>query len=356
MVGIVGILVVRELPAVVTANRDEPIHFVAGGPFTSMIRSHFSRARFTAVTAGYVALTVAGAAAQARATLRVGTLPIDNGAEIFYGIERGFFAKAGLDIDLHLLNNGGAIVAAVASGAVDVGFSNLFSVVTAFSKGIPIQVIAPAALYDSGSPAQALLVRRDGPIHDAKDLNGKTIAVDGLKGITHITVTAWMDQSGGDSSSVHWIEMPDSLMAQAVIDRRIDGASAALSDNPGVRSTTSPLRILAFPYESVAKRFLASGWFAAKQWATAHPDLVRRFAEAIVVSGKWANANKTASGAILAKYTKLTPERVALIAGNRAIYDEVPLRAAAIEPVIAFSAKHGVITNAFPAQALVAVP
>jgi NitT/TauT family transport system substrate-binding protein len=151
---------------------------------------NISRAHFAALAAGAVASLPFAAVAQTRPTLRVGTLPIDNGAEVFYGIERDLFSKAGVDIDLHLMNNGGAIVAAVTSGALDAGFSNLFSIVTAFSKGIPIEVIAPAALYDSASPAQALLVRKDAPFRSPKDLNGKTVAVDGIKGITQITVAA----------------------------------------------------------------------------------------------------------------------------------------------------------------------
>ena len=316
--------------------------------------STISRAHFATLAAGVIASLPFAAAAQTRPTLRVGTLPIDNGAEVFYGIERETFSRAGIDIDLRLMNNGGAIVAAVSSGALDVGFSNLFSIVTAFSKGIPIEVIAPAALYDSASPAQALLVRKDAPFRSPKDLDGKTIAVVGIKGITQITAAAAIDQAGGDSSSVHWIEMPDQLMGQALVDHRIDAASAALSDNPDAGKASSALRILALPYESVGKRWLASGWFASKSWTAEHPDLARTFAAAIVASGKWANANKPASGLILSKYTKLTPARVAMLAGNRALYDESRLNPAALEAVIAFSAKHDLIAKAFPPAALAA--
>jgi NitT/TauT family transport system substrate-binding protein len=313
-----------------------------------------SRAHFAALAAGAIVGLPFASGAQTRPTVRVGTLPIDNGAEVFYGIERELFAKAGLDIDLHLMNNGGAIVAAVSSGALDVGFSNLFSIVAAFSKGIPLQVIAPAALYDSASPAQALLVRKDAPFHSPKDLNGKTVAVDGIKGITQITVAAAVDRAGGDSSSVRWIEMPDPLMSQALIDRRIDAASVAMSDNPDAGKPSSALRILTLPYESVGKRWLASGWFASKQWTNDQPDLARKFAETIVAAGKWANGNKPASGLILSKYSKLTPARIAMLAGNRAIYDESRLNPAALDAVISFSAKHGVIASAFPAASLAA--
>jgi NitT/TauT family transport system substrate-binding protein len=317
-----------------------------------MTTSRLTRARFGALAAGFVLARPLAAAAQAPTTLRVATPPIDTGAEVFYGIELGIFTKAGLAIDLHSMNNGGAIVAAIASEALDVGFSNLFSIVTAFSKGIPLQVIAPGTLYDSASPPNALFVLKDGPIKTARDLNGQTIAVDGIKGIAQVTVAAYIDGAGGDSSTVHWIEMPDPLMTQALQDHRVDAASAAMNDNPDAGKATSQVRILAFPTETVGKKFLASCWFASKSWVAEHPDLARKFASAIMAAGKWANANKPASGLILSKYTKLAPERVAQIANNRAIYDESPLRAGALEPVIAFSAKHGLIPSAFPAATL----
>jgi NitT/TauT family transport system substrate-binding protein len=314
-----------------------------------------SRARFAALSAGMLAAAPTLASAQqARTTLKVGTLPIDNGAEILYAVDRGNFRSAGIDIDLQMMNSGGAIVAAVSSGALDIGFSNLFSIVTAFSKGIPIQVIAPAALYDSETPAQVLLVRKDGPIKTGKDFNNTTIAVNGIKGITQITAGAYIDANGGDSSTVHWLEMPDPLMTQALTEKRVDAASAAISDNPEAGSAGSPIRIYGLPYDSVGKRFLASGWFASKAWTTAHPDLVKKFADAIVAAGKWANANKGASGSILAKYTKMTPERLALIAKNRAVYDDRPLNPAALSAVIAFAAKEHLIGAPFPATSLAA--
>ncbi len=184
-----------------------------------------NRARFAILTAAFAAGSTQRANAQATAKVTVGSIPIDNGAEVFYAQEQGFFRRAGLDVAITPMSNGGAIVAAVASGSLDVGFTNLFSFATAYARGLPVTLIAPASLYLSSSPAQALLVRKDSPFKTGKDLNGKIVACNGIKGITQITASAWIDQHGGDSSTVKWVEVPIPAQNEAVATGKVDGAT-----------------------------------------------------------------------------------------------------------------------------------
>ena len=52
-------------------------------------------------------------------------------------------------------------------------------------------------------------------VQSGKDLNGKTIAVIALNGITHIAARAWIDQNGGDSATAKFIEVPPPAMPAA---------------------------------------------------------------------------------------------------------------------------------------------
>jgi NitT/TauT family transport system substrate-binding protein len=319
------------------------------GPRTRQGRAGMNRARFSLLTASGLAGFARRADAQTAAHVTVGTIPIDNGAEAFYASDQGFFSKAGLDVDISPMNNGGAIVAAVASGALDIGFTNLFSFVTAYSKGLPVTLIAPASLYLSSSPAQALLVRKDSPYKTGKDLNGKIVACDGLKGITQITAAAWIDQHGGDSSTIQWTEIPLSVMPTALAQGRVDAASGVLSFDPAAGTPEGADRVLGYPYDAIASKFLASGFITTKSWAAANPSLVRRFSEAILATARWANHNPAASGEILMKVAKLTPEGLKDLSRFRAPYAET-LDPAQIEPVIAFAQKYHLVTSAFPAR------
>src|SRR5580693_8994429 len=52
--------------------------------------------------------------------LRVGVPPTDATGEGFYGVDKGFYADAGLDVHLQPMFNGEAMSAALSAGSLDV--------------------------------------------------------------------------------------------------------------------------------------------------------------------------------------------------------------------------------------------
>jgi NitT/TauT family transport system substrate-binding protein len=186
-------------------------------------------------------------------TVRVGAIPFDPAGEVFYAQERGFFDRAGLTAEITPLTNGGAIATAVFSGALDIGFTNVFSAVTAYGRGIPIAVLAPATLYTHGTPVSAILVRKDAPFRTAKDLEGKTVAVDGLKGLTQIATEAWVDKFGGTSSTLRFVEMPEPTIGDALAQGRVDVGTLQMTNVD--LTPQSPNRILGDPYEGIGPTF-----------------------------------------------------------------------------------------------------
>jgi NitT/TauT family transport system substrate-binding protein len=298
------------------------------------------------LTAGAVAAALP-LRARAADTVRFATLPIDTGAQIYYADAEHFFAKAGLDGQIQSIPNGGAITAAVVGGSIDVGFSNILSLAIAHERGVPITLIAPAGLYITKAPTSVLMVHKDSPVRDARALNGKTIAVNGLKNITQLAVQAWMDKNGGDSKTASFSEMPFPEMPAALAARRID---AALVAEPAVTEAKANSRILAKPYDAIAPDFLIAGWFTSQKWAAAHPDLVKKVVAVMRESAAWANKNTPASAEVLARATKLDPATLRTMV--RSVYAE-RLDAAAIQPLIDLAARYGLLKAAFPAQDLI---
>jgi NitT/TauT family transport system substrate-binding protein len=288
--------------------------------------------------------------AQALAQLKVSTIPFDAGSEAFYAKDQGFFAKQGLDVTVNPVGNGPAIAAAVASGAVDIGFSNALSIETAYKKGLPFVFIAPAAIYSSAAPTSVLMVPKDSPLKTAKDLNGKTIAVNGLRNIAEYAPSNWIDKNGGDSSTVKFIELSPAETPAALEAHRIDAAHVA---EPQISQAKATSRIFAKTYDLLGDGFMIAGYFTTRPWADAHPDLVRKFQAALRETARWANAsaNTDASADIMAKYAKLDP---ALVRGSvRAKFGDT-LSAAAIQPTIDLAARYKLL-DPFPASELIYV-
>jgi NitT/TauT family transport system substrate-binding protein len=294
-----------------------------------------------------LALVPFGASAQttpALVTLKMGVIPIEAGAEPFFAEDMGFFKKQGLDVEMQTMQNGASIAAAVAGGTLDIGFADTISIASAHSRGLPFIFLAPGLLNSYVAPTLALMVAGNGPIHDAKDLNGKTIGVNGLNNITMIPFEAWIDRSGGDSKTIKWIEIPIPAADDAVVAGKLDATTIG---EPFITfGIDKGLRAFYVEKNAIAPRYVLSGFMTTKDWAAKNPALAAKFIAAIKEAGQWANANPAASAIILAKYTKIPQPVVDRM--KRGQFAET-LLVSDYQPVIDAATKYGVLPKAFPA-------
>jgi NitT/TauT family transport system substrate-binding protein len=298
-------------------------------------------------SAAAVPLASQWALAQGLTTLKVATTPTDIGAQPFYATDMGFFKAVGIEANTQVIANGAAITAAVLGGAIDVAQSNIVSLALAHQRGLDVVVIAPAGIYSSKEPTSAIVVAKTSAFKTAKDLNGKTIACNGLQNISQIGPEAWLDKNGGDLASYKWTDMPFPDMIGAINTGRVDAALIAepvLSD-----ALANGSRVLGYAYDAVAPSFLIGAWFTTGAWAKKNPDVVKRFQKAMATSAAWANKNRTQSAQILNKATKI----VVLPTMNRTTYGE-KLDPSMMQPLIDATAKYGTLKSVFPAIDLVA--
>jgi NitT/TauT family transport system substrate-binding protein len=296
-----------------------------------------NRRTFVLATAAGVTATRYPAAAQARTPLSIATVASDPLALPLYAQQLGYFTKAGFDATINDTMNGAAVTSAVASGAVDIGGSNLSTLVLAFKKGVPITVIAPAGIYNANSPVMGIVVPKTSAITTAKDLEGKTVAVSPLRSISEFGPSVWIDKNGGDSTKVKYVELPFGEMEAAMLQGRV---AAAVFTEPYISESKATSRLLAFPYSAIAPTFLTSAFFASTAFVKAHRDTVDRFAAVIRQTAAWANKNQPQSGAILAAMAKLDASIVAKM--SRVVYADT-LTAAMVQPNIDLLAQFKVI-------------
>jgi NitT/TauT family transport system substrate-binding protein len=309
----------------------------------SFLSRAFRAALLAAVTAfcGFAA----GAQAQTTTPIRIATTPIDLGAEALYAADLGFFKKAGLDVELNLLASGSTVAAAVAGGSIDIGQSNIVALATAHVAGLPFVIVAPAGYYTSAGPTTELVTAANSPVTDAKDLNGKVIAVTALKDLNWVSIQSWLTRGGADLSSIKYVEVQQPAACNVVTSGR---AAAAIVSEPYLSFALRDggCRVLAPTHDAISKQFLVGAWFSTTAWAQSHPDAIRRFREVMVETARWAATHHAESERILERYThlKAPPEMKRVPFAQRA-------DPAQIQPVLDAAAKFGVFTS-FPAAEL----
>ena len=305
--------------------------------------------RLTAISAitGIVAAAARPLGAQGLPQIRAVATALDQSGALFYAHDLGIFSKHGLDVVITTPNDNSLAVPSIVSNAMDVAYTNILAIEQAFRKGLPITLVAPAAVNDSRFPNNYLLVPKDSPIKTPLDLQGKTLGTAPLKNLGDTCTNAWVQQHGGDPAKVKWVEIPYIACGDAMQSGRIDGAFIVEPYATRLRSTT---RLLGRPYEAIANRFLGAGYITSKQWASDHPDLVTRFAAAIREASAWGNGNRAKSAVILEKYAKVDEDTLAHM--TRSIYAET-LVPAEVQPTIDFAAKYKFLDEGYPASDLI---
>lgn len=310
--------------------------------------------RRTVVATLAISLAVAGrASAQvpARVSLKIALIPSDFAGQVYYAKDMGFFDRAGIDVEITPITNGAAIQAALTSGALDIGYSNVVAMAAAHEKGIPYVFLAASNIYVPRAVATGILVvQRSAAIRSAKDLAGKTVAVSGINELAALAVRHWVDTHGGDSTALKFVELPFPAMAEAVKAGRVDAASINKVVAPTAGNADDPLRVLANTYDAVAPRWIPSAWIATPAWIVRHIDEAKRFVAVMKETAIWGNAHHRETALILAKYLNQSPEQIEQV--PRAEYGTA-ITPQLLQPAIDLCAKYGVIKQTFPAADII---
>ncbi|MEK7334570.1 MAG: ABC transporter substrate-binding protein [Candidatus Binatota bacterium] len=284
--------------------------------------------------------------ALAEETLNVGTMKIGALSPFFLALERGFFKDSGLDINITAMVGGAAIAPALASGALNVGWSNVVSVYQAHLERFDYRFVANGAINKRGTnDVFGFQVAEDSPIKSAKDLNGKTIASNTLNNIIHASGQHWIDSNGGDSSKVKWVEVPFPQMEPALVQKHIDACVAVEPFVTVPSKVNKKTRVLGYPLGAIAPRLLIASYFCREVWIQKNVDAVKGFITALNRGIDTHNANPEEAKVTIAKHTGLKPEFLKLMALPAF---EKKILESDLQPMIDVAFKYKLINKKFP--------
>jgi NitT/TauT family transport system substrate-binding protein len=280
-------------------------------------------------------------------TVRIITYPTAVGALPLYAVDKGFFKDAGIAAEFPTMNSGAAILSAVAGGSAEIGNANVGTVATAIGKGLPFSVVADAALYTTKNPVTVLITGQSAPYQKAADLNGKTLGVNGLGGLMHAGLMAWLDKNGGDSKSVKFVELGFSVMGPALEAGRVD--ATFISEPQLTAAKASKARVLAKAFDAVGSQFSLSAYTASKTWLASNPALAHSFRSVIERTAKWANENGHEAETLLAQYMKIDPS---VVYATTQVQYPTTLEASNLQPVVDVLTKYAFLPDHVDARTI----
>jgi len=127
------------------------------------------------ISFAFVLLGVLGqvrAAEPTPATIRLDFIVGGKHAPWFVALEKGFYAKRGLNVTIQASTGSADTVRTIGAGGADFGFADISTAIVARSRGTPIQIVA-----QFGYVPTTIMWREDTNIKRLKDLEGKTYAI-----------------------------------------------------------------------------------------------------------------------------------------------------------------------------------
>ena len=227
---------------------------------------------------------------------------------VAFGIEKGMFSKQKLEIDLEPTQGGAATIPALISGDIQVGGSNVVSLLLASAKDLPIRAIAGGTTARAAGEKDfgALLVAKGSGISKPEDLEGKTVAVNTLNNIAEIVVKAALEKEGVDPDSLKLSEVPFPEMQPALAKGSVD---AAFSIEPFVtQSVAKGDKVLGYSYVDTESDMQVGAYAVTDQFAEQNADVVKRFQAATAATASYVDAHEAEFRAFLSTSAKMPPK------------------------------------------------
>lgn len=241
--------------------------------------------------------------------VRLGMLPIVTQAPIFLGEEQGFFEQEGISIEKRMFQGGPEITAAVISGDIDYGYANTISPLLAFAQGAPLRIVAASENADD-AVIDGILALKDSPIQRLKDLEGKRVAVNALKGILELVVREGVSSDGGDPNKVIFVEAPFPQMGALLTAGQVD---AVVNVEPFITMMVQGDAKVVENAFLVIKDGPMGIWFSTEQ-KSKDTAMLERFRRAVEKSNVYAKNHPDEVRRVIQTYTRISPDAAQKIA------------------------------------------
>jgi len=174
------------------------------------------------------ATAVLPASAQDKDKVTVGILRLASSGPVFIALGQGYFADAGLDVELKFFDAAQPIAVAAASGDIDVGVTAITAgMLNLAGKGV-IKIVAGQSREEPGYPLIAYLASKqayENGLKTPKDLAGKTIGMTQVGSSFHYSMGLLAQKEGFDLSQTHLTPLQSmSNIASALKGGRIEAA------------------------------------------------------------------------------------------------------------------------------------
>jgi NitT/TauT family transport system substrate-binding protein len=215
-------------------------------------------------------------------------------------------------------------------------------------QGIPVKIT-----YLGHRDGSTVMVRKDLPAKDLRDLRGKTFAIPSKYSNQNLVIHALMEKQGINPSDIKFVEMPPPDMPTALATKAIDAyfvgephAAKAEMDGSG--------RVL-YHAKDVWPRFISCVLVVHEDLIKQQPGVVRDLVRGIAESGEWAERHRLDAAKVAAPYFRQKEKLLRYVLTqppDRVSYRMLTPTDAEMDKIGDMAVKTGILKQRIPASEL----
>lgn len=246
-----------------------------------------------------------------KSSVKVAVFPSFNALGAHAADIKGTFKKQGLSVEFVTVATPAEATPQLLGGKVDFALMDVVSPVIARSKNVPLVLVAPGAtgtaVGDDDMGVGNFWVAKDSKIKSVQEIENATFGVPQTKSQVWVDIRTVVDEAGGDSSKIKFVEVPNTLAALKggsvdVVTTAEPSGTAALSD--------PDIKLLAgFVSGKVGE--VAYNYGTSEKFAQANPGTVKKFADAILEANALLNSTPGLPAEIAGTYIEAPKELLA---------------------------------------------
>lgn len=227
----------------------------------------------TRIILALCAMLIAGPAFAAdKVTLMLNWYVYGEHAPFYYGKEKGFFEKAGIDLDIQEGRGSGVVAQAVAAKTVQFGYIDVPTMMRAAVKGAPITAVG-VALQTSPMSAMGFAEKN---IKKAEDLKGKTVATTPGDSMSQIW-PLFLKKANLKESDMKILSGDATTKLNAVINGQADVLLGYVMDQSMKIKDATGKDVIPVKFADYGINLVSSGIVANRDFVKDNQDLVKRF-------------------------------------------------------------------------------
>ena len=187
------------------------------------------------------------------------------------------------------------VVESIKSGRLDATFMIAPLAMKLREQGVPVKIC-----YLGHRDGSTVMVRKDLPVQNLKDLKGKTFAIPSKYSNQYLVISKLMADQGVDPKDIKFVELPPPDMPGALASKAIDAyfvgephAAKAELDGSG--------RVL-YHAKDIWPHFISCVLVVTEKLIKERPEVVRDLVRGIAESGEWAETHRIEAAKVVSPY------------------------------------------------------